>query len=56
MASPKEVFDHFFSSLLGTEQKRAAERVRDNWAKDEENAGLFNRMLDEIEARVKGGK
>lgn len=56
MADVKQVFDHFFSSLLGEEQKKAASRVRDNWAKDEESASLFNRLLDEIEGSVPGSK
>lgn len=56
MSTVADVFNHFFSSLIGTEQKRAVERIRDNWCKDEENAAMFNKMLDEIERRAKEGK
>jgi len=44
-----EVFDRMMSTLLGTEQKRVVERVRDHWAKDEESASLFNQILDHLE-------
>lgn len=51
----KDVFDNFFAKLLGTEQRRAAERLRDNWAKDEESASLFNRLLDKLEKDAEKG-
>lgn len=51
----KGVLDKFFEGLIGPEQKRAAERVRDGYAADEETAGMFNRMLDELEEKLSDG-
>ena len=56
MADIKEVYDHFLGKLIGDEQKKLVNRIKDNWGKDEESASLTNRLLDQLEAELGGKK